>query len=186
MEVCLVKMSLMRLAAAIVGATIGTGCTSSTSAPSTPGGVTTITFGGLTADGPVTIYAENGYSISASGAWQAKTTYGNPAPMIQFVTPGGTMSSASVQAFANDHAPFSFRSVDVYSSVTRIPYTISGVRDFATVFVMTDTLPNTFGNFRTVTSTHASDLIDSLTIELTNPTTFVPNPMGVDNIVLSR
>lgn len=88
--------------------------------------------------------------------------------------------------FANHHALFSFRSVDVYSSITPIPYTISGIRDFATVFVMTDTVPNTFGAFRTVTSTHATDLIDTLTIQLTNPNTCCPNPMGVDNIVSSR
>jgi len=75
----------------------------------------------------------------------------------------------------------------LYSSVTRIPYTITGVRNDQAVFSLTDTLPNTFGAFRTVANSHSADLIDTLVIELTNSTpACCSNPMGLDNIVVVR
>ncbi len=165
-----------------------TGCTGNSTAPSSPpSGPTTIAFSSITADGaPVTIYTENGYSVSASGDWRAKSTFGNPRPFIQFVTPASTMQVGTVQVFANTHEPFRFQSVDLYSSITPVPYTISGVRNFSVVFAISETLPNTFGNFRTVASTHASDAIDTLTIQLTNPVTCCPNPIGIDNVVVAR
>jgi hypothetical protein len=55
------------------------------------------------------------------------------------------------------------------------------------VFVLADTLPNTFGNFRNVVNPNATDRIDALSIVLTN--TAAPccrNPMGLDNIALTR
>ena len=178
------RFILITLAVATVSGAIG--CAGSTTAPSAPTGVTTLAFGALSADGPITIYGENGYWISAAGPWQAKATFGNPAPMIQFITPGGVTNTASVQVFATNHALFTFRSVDVYSSITPIPYVISGTRDFATVWALSDTVPNTFGTFRTISNTHVADVIDTLTIELTNPSTCCSNPMGIDNVVLSR
>ena len=175
------------LIAAILAVT-ATGCTGSSTAPSSPpSGTTTIAFSSITADGAaVTIYAENGYSLSTSGDWQGKTTFGNPPPFIEFVTPAATMKVAMVQVFANTHEPFTFRSVDVYSSITTVSYVISGVRDFSVVFMISDTLPNTFGSFRTVLSTHPNDPVDTLTIQLTNPVTCCPNTIGIDNIVVSR
>ena len=164
------------------------GCTDSPASPSAPAnGGTTISFGTLSADGSqVAVYSESGYSISTAGAWQARTTFGNPGPFIQFVTPASTMGVGTLTLFADDHRPFVLRSIDVYSSITPIPYTISGVRDFSVVFSMSDTLPNTFGNFKTVVSTHPGDLVDTVSIQLTNPSTCCQNPMGVDNIVVSR
>ena len=178
---------LLLLIAAILTVTAA-GCTGSSTAPSSPpSGTTTIAFSSITADGaPVTIYTENGYSLSTSGDWQGKTTFGNPPPFIEFVTPAATMKVAMVQVFANTHEPFTFRSVDVYSSITTVPYVISGVRDFSVVFMVSDTLPNTFGNFRTVLSTHPNDAVDTLTIQLTNPVTCCANTIGIDNIVVSR
>src|SRR5207245_1032726 len=65
-------------------------------------------------------------------------------------------------------SPFYFKSVDLYSSITPIPYVISGVRNGSTIFTMADTLPNTFGRFRTVASQNTTDAIDTLSITLTN------------------
>ena len=142
-----------------------------------------MTFNGLTANGtPVALYRESGFSVSTNlGSWVALTTYGNPAPFIQFVAPAGSTVIGQIQVFADLHAAFSFTSVDLYSSVTPIPYTITGRRGVAVVFTLADTLPNTFGNFRTVVNPHGTDVIDTLTISLSNSGS---NPMGLDNIVL--
>lgn len=163
------------------------GCSSST-APSPARGNVTITFNGLTAGGAlVGNYSESDFTVTANpGNWVALTTYGNPAPFIQFVTSGGPAVTGQVAVFAARHAPFLFQSVDLYSSVTRIPYDITGVRNDVAVFDLADTLPNTFGNFRTVVNSHATELVDTLIIRLTNSTPACCNPMGLDNIVLTR
>jgi hypothetical protein len=164
-------------------------CSSGLAAPSTSNGPVTITFNALTGVGvPVTSYFESDFTVSANpGNWVVVTTYGNPAPFIQFVTSRGTASTAQVTVSATAHAPFRFGSVDLYSSVTRIPYNITGVRNDQAVFTIADTLPNTFGAFRTVANSHAADLIDTLIIELTNSTpACCNNPMGLDNIVVVR
>jgi len=162
------------------------GC-GSTTTPSSTTGTATMTFSNLTAGGAaVGNYTESGFTMSANpGNWVALTTYGNPAPFIEFVATGGNTVTGQVAVFADGHASFRFQSVDLYSSVTRIPYDITGVKDDAVVFTASDTLPNTFGNFRTVVNPHAADLIDTLIIRLTN-SPGVTNPMGLDNIVLTR
>src|SRR5215472_9819638 len=83
------------ISAILIG--LATGCTGSSTAPSSPpSGTTTIAFSSITADGaPVTIYTENGYSLSTSGDWQGKTTFGNPPPFIEFVTPAATMQAGT-------------------------------------------------------------------------------------------
>jgi len=159
-----------------------------TSPSSSPRNVT-MTFNGLTGGGTsVTIYGESGFSVSANvGSWVALTTYGNPAPFIQFVASAGNTLTGQIQVFTDLHAAFTFKSIDLYSSTTKIPYTITGVRDAAVVFTVADTLPNTFGNFRTVVNPHGTDLIDTLTISLSNASApCCANPMGLDNIVLGR
>ena len=77
---------------------------------------------------------------------------------------------------------FRFNSVDLYSSVTRIPYTITGFRNDLPVFTMTGTDPNTFGNFKTAANPHYSTVVDAVIIGLTNTPGSCSNPMGVDNI----
>jgi hypothetical protein len=52
---------------------------------------------------------------------------------------------------------------------------------------MAATLPNTFGTFVTVVNPAAAALIDTLVISLSNPSApCCSNPMGVDNIVVSK
>lgn len=55
------------------------------------------------------------------------------------------------------------------------------------VFTLAGTVPNTFGQFRTVTSRDPSAVIDTLKITLTNAAApCCANPMGVDNITLVK
>ena len=158
--------------------------------PSTPPapGTIIISFNGLAANrAPVATYAESGFTVSTtSGAWEAITTYGNPAPFIQFAASSGTTVAGEAHVTASG-STFTFRSVDLYSSTTPIPYTIRGLRSGRIVFTVTNTIPNTFGQFRTVVNPEATDVIDTLSIALTNAAApCCGNPMGFDTIVLGR
>ena len=152
----------------------------------------TITFSGLTGGpgggvGPaVTAYTESGFTVTAmSGSWTVDA-YGNPGPSIIFWAPAGTTVTGAIQVTAAG-ATFSFKSVDLYSSTTRIPYTITGLRNAMTAFTMAATQPNTFGNFATVPNSQAADVIDTLVISLSNPAApCCRNPMGLDNITVTR
>jgi hypothetical protein len=151
----------------------------STTSPSPTPTSGTITFNGLAglADGSaVSTYTESGFTVLATpGNWTAET-YGNPGPSLTFKSPGGT-----VQVTAGG-AAFGFTSIDLYSSTTTIPYTITGLRNSKTAFTLANTLPNTFGNFATVMNPQAAVMVDTLVINLANPRT--GNPMGIDNIAL--
>jgi hypothetical protein len=77
--------------------------------------------------------------------------------------------------------------VDVYSSTTAIPYTFTGMLGSTTVFTISGRQGNTFGNFATVANGQPGASIDTLLIKLTNAAAACcGNPMGVDNIVLTR
>lgn len=68
-----------------------------------------------------------------------------------------------------------------------IPFEIIGLRGGAAVFQFSGTVPNTFGQFATVSNPHAATRVDTLLIRLRNPATACcDNPMGIDNIVLGR
>src|SRR5206468_2375122 len=106
-------------------------------------------------------------------------------PFIEFWAPGGSTVTGEIQVGAAGF-PFYFKSVDLYSSTTPIPYIIKGFRNSSPVFTVTDTLPTTFGNFRTVANPNSSDIIDTLSIVLTNSAApCCRNPMGLDNILLT-
>jgi len=149
----------------------------------------TISFSALRENrAAVTTYAESGFIISTvSAPWVAITTYGNPLPSLQFYASGGTVTG-ELQVTA-DGAPFWLRSVDLYSSVTKIPYVIEGILGGEAMFTQLDVLGNTFGNFVRVANSRPDLPVDRLNIRLSNP---VPpglnasNPVGVDNIVLNR
>jgi hypothetical protein len=154
--------------------------------PSAPPGPIGITFGGLNADGvSFSGHSESGLSVSvASGDWSIRTSYGNPAPFVQFWAPPGTVVGGEVRV-TRARSVFRFASVDVYSSTTPVPYTITGLRRGATIFAFSDTQANTRGNFATVVNPHATDFIDTLVIALTNPAApCCRNPVGLDNIVV--
>jgi uncharacterized repeat protein (TIGR03803 family) len=153
---------------------------------------TVIGFGGLTVNGAsFTSYTESGFTVSAlSGPWVGVTNYGQtsgqPIGFIDFSGPGGATVTGEVHVSAGG-AVFTFNSVNLYSSTTPIPYTITGLRNSSTVFTISGTLPNTFGEFRTVANPSAAAVIDTLSIVLTNAAfPCCGNPMGLDTIVLTR
>ena len=149
----------------------------------------TITFGSLAVNGAaITSYTEQGFELSASGeSWQVRTTYGNPAPFIFFDAAAGAGPRSGNLTITAGGATFRFNSADLYSSTTSIPYTFTGLLGATVVFSVAGTQPQTFGSFATVVNPHAETLIDTLVISLTNaPAPCCGNPVGLDNIVLSR
>lgn len=136
---------------------------------------------------PVGSVTACGFTLTATTTnWTVSTSYGRPAPFIQFVAPGGTTVLGELLITAAD-AAFRFVSVDLYSSTTPIPYVITGIAGSATVFTIQNTQPNTFGNFATVVNPDASRQVDALVIRLSNAAAACcSNPMGLDNIVLAR
>ena len=151
----------------------------------------TIGFDGLGAvpnQSPLSTYSEAGFTVEPNfGPWVALTTYGNPSPFIQFTRSAGGASTVGQVTVKRGGNLFAFESVDLYSSITPIPYEIIGVRADVVVFTLTGTIPNTFGAFATVTNASAGINVDQLLIRLTNPgTACCSNPVGLDNIVLVR
>ena len=142
---------------------------------------------------PISSHSESGFVVQfRSGTWEVWTNYGNPAPFPVFISPTGAGATGEIHITAGG-AVFSFKSVDLYSSVTPIPYVIVGTRtgvkevEFGATLPATGVVGNTFGDFRTVMNPSTGRLVDTLTLTLTNPAvTFGGNPMGLDNIVLGR
>jgi len=76
-------------------------------------------------------------------------------------------------------------SVDIYSSVTPIPYVFTGLLNGSPLFSVSAVQPNTVGNFVTVANPSSGVLIDTLLIELSNPATACcGNPVGFDNVAV--
>ena len=151
-----------------------------------------ISFTGAGPDrAPIATYSEGPFVVTfRSPTWVVWAGFGNPQPSPVFISPADTNVTGEVQITAPG-AVFALRSVDLYSSVTPIPYVIVGTRQGGKEIEIGSTLPagqvgNTLGNFRTVTNPSTGRLVDSLTITLTNPAVFGGNPMGLDNIVLGR
>jgi hypothetical protein len=140
---------------------------------------------GGAAGATVTSYGRCGFTVTATTTnWTVWTGYGNPAPFIGFMSPGGVTNSAEVRV-TSSAGRFTFQSVDVYSSTTPIPYVITGVANSATVFAVSGTQPNTFGKFATVSNPNANLQVDALVIRLTNPAAACcANPVGLDNIAV--
>lgn len=143
----------------------------------------TINFGGLYGDEglPFTSYTEFGFMASAvSNNWIVAPW--EPVPLF-FAQPD-QMIAATI-AVTEGGASFTFRSIDLYSSITTIPYTFTGLLAGKQVFTVSGKVPNTFGNFATVMSPYSGDLIDTLDVTLTDSTPpCCSNRMGLDNIVV--
>jgi len=116
----------------------------------------------------------------------AITTYGNPQPFVQFTAPAGTTSTGELRVTANG-APFWLNSFDLYSSTTKIPYVIEGTLNSEPAFTVIDGVGNTFGAFARRTNPKADTPVQEIRIRLSNPSApCCSNPMGIDNIVVSR
>ncbi|MEI6670076.1 MAG: hypothetical protein WCP29_18160 [Acidobacteriota bacterium] len=123
---------------------------------------------------------------STSASWQVSTSYGHPAPFIQFMSPGGTTTTGEIRLTATG-GTFGLVSVEIYSSTTKIPYDIAGLAKGAVLFTLSGVQGNTFGKFATVPNPHVSLAIDALQIRLTNPAApCCANPVGLDNIRITR
>lgn len=147
--------------------------------------VGTLTFENLTSNGAaVSEYQERGFTLKFTGAgWVEGHTYGNPRPYAFFKVDAGASATGTVEVSGGGQT-FAFHSVDLYSSTTKIPYRIVGLRGGDIVFTLDDQLPNTFGQFRKVEPSSSAP-IDRLRIALTNNAApCCSNPMGLDNIVL--
>jgi hypothetical protein len=155
-----------------------------TPSPIADAGNVVITFAG--GAGAMTTFVQSGFTISATSASWFFSSYGVPGPSAQFSTDAGITTQGEVMISAGG-TRFQFKSVDLYSSTTRIPYTFAGFAGSATVFAVSGEQGNTFGNFVTVPNAQASASIDALLIRLTNPAApCCSNPMGLDNIVIKR
>lgn len=173
------KMTLLRRLAALALA----GCLGCANAE-------VITFDGIGDNGePFTFYTEDGFMVFPAGGepWVNNTVYGKPAPSVIFSRQRGDPELwAGIFIRAEDISDFTFSAVDLYSSVTPIPYRFIGYDEGMPVFDVSATMPNTFGQFLTALNTASDVLIDLLYIELVNP--FIPiggNPVGFDNVVVS-
>ena len=160
---------------------LGAGCLVSTAAPAT-----TIGFDGLASGTSFTDYTQDGFTVvPVSGVWSVNG-YGTPGPSIVFVDSQGVGGQASSVTVTRAGEAFTFGAIDLYSSVTPIPYTLLGTLGGRTVLSASGTVPNTFGNFATVPSTDATAALDRLEVTLTTARLLVgSNPYGIDNIVVS-
>jgi hypothetical protein len=138
---------------------------------------------------PFTSYTEDGFRVfPAYGArWYQNTIYGSPYPSVMFNRSANepeVLGSIGLQAVGG--WDFTFSSIDLYSSVTRIPHRFIGFNNSAQMFDFSATMGNTFGTFRTAFNPFVDVAIDLLIVELVNPFISIGgNPMGVDNIVVS-
>jgi hypothetical protein len=141
----------------------------------------TIDFNGLPGGeaSPFTSYTEAGFTVAPlSRSWLIGQNYGHPPPFIFFKHPAVEGSIATTSA----NTTFSFSSLDVYSSVTPVPYVFTGLLNGKTVFATSGTVPLPYGKFITVPNPHRADLIDTLQVTLSTST---QNAVGVDNIIVS-
>ena len=169
------------------GRTFGSDC--EVSSPTT----VTIGFGGLAGNGArFSTYTESGFTVFVTGPswftrdWEVATLFGNPAPFIQFRVPPGSPETSGAIGVSTGGAAFRLVSLDLYSSVTPIPYELRGFLNGTPVFTATGTVPNTFGTFQTLLNPYAESLVDLVIVVLTNPpmSPCCGNAIGLDNIVL--
>jgi hypothetical protein len=148
-----------------------------------------ITFTGFAGFGSGA-YVEGGATITPlSGGWTFNS-YGNPGPATVF--PGFAFNAPAASgelAVTFGGGLFTFAAVDLYSSVTPIPWEFTGYRKDVVAFTAGGQQGNTFGRFVTTANPRASESIDRLVIKLTQPVNTScaacgSNPMGLDNIVI--
>jgi hypothetical protein len=138
---------------------------------------------------PFYFHTEAGFIVFPAGGepWVQNIVYGNPAPSVIFHRPRGAPELwAGMFIRSGDGSDFTFAAVDLYSSVTAIPYRFLAYDEGMPVFDFTATMPNTFGQFKTADNPYGDIAIDLLYIELANPFVAVGgNPVGFDNVVVS-
>ena len=202
MRQCVRTIVLMAGGVCIAGS-IGCGASESLTGPSTapasvaaridpstvkPAATYAIGFSSLRENrAPFTSHAESGFDVTVVSAdWMSLTTYGNPQPFIEFFGPAGVTTTGELRITAGG-APFWLNAIDFYSSTTRIPYVIEGFLNAEQMFSLIDVIGNTFGAFARRFNPKADVPVQEIRIRLSNPSApCCSNPMGVDNIVVSR
>lgn len=138
---------------------------------------------------PFYVYSEDGFLVYPGGGadWVQNIVYGKPAPSLIFNRQRDDPELFAGVFISEENAhPFTFSAVDLYSSVTPIPYRFLGYREAVPVFDVYGTMPNTFGQFVTAFNTDFEIEIDLLYIELVNPYIAIGgNPVGFDNVVVT-
>jgi len=190
-------------AIALITIVIGCGASESPTGPSTtpasvanridpsavkPSATYTIGFSALRENrATYTGHAESGFDVDVVSAdWMSLTTYGNPQPFIEFFGPAGVTTTGELRITARG-APFWLNAIDFYSSTTKIPYVIEGILNSEQMFSVVDVIGNTFGAFARRSNPNADIPVQEIRIRLSNPSApCCSNPMGVDNIVVSR
>jgi len=134
-----------------------------------------------------TSYSEAGITVKTeSGKWLVEKR--GSAPYIYFLLPRESHAEAKATILVTAGGlPFSFSSADFYSSVTTIPYILTGKMAGQTVFLQSGIVPNTFGNFASieVEDKYKAITVDMLEIQLSTFTEYaVGNPVGINNIIL--
>jgi TIR domain len=154
-----------------------------------PPGVYSVDFVGLTGANRSGFSGteSNGFRVTPlTRNWEVVTGYGNPAPFIWFMREANeTKPMSGTVSIAASGQEFLFESVDVYSSVEKTPYVLTGYVGERTVFKVAGVAPNTFGKFARVDNSEKSRPVDRLSITLETYTeSAIQNPTGLDNIVL--
>lgn len=157
------------------------------------GGVT-VGFNGLSSappGAPLVSYSEAGFTIALAGAnW---TAWGDS---IVFRQQSQETDTTGELTITSGGGLFTFAAIDVYASITHVPFEFVGLRNGTPVYTASGTVPNPRGNFLTVMNPHPSVSVDAVVIRVTHPPTpqlTCPappgqclSPAGVDNIVLVR
>ena len=157
----------------------------------TIGQAATIGFNDLSGsqNDPFSFYTEAGFMVFPAGGepWVQNIVYGKPAPSVIFNRPRDAPELwAGMFIRAEGGSNFTFAAVDLYSSVTPIPYRFLAYDEGMPVFDFTATMPNTMGQFKTADNPYGDVAMDLLYIELVNPFVAVGgNPVGFDNVVVS-
>jgi hypothetical protein len=146
-------------------------------------------------DVPFLSYSESGFDVFPLAAdWGVRSLHGPTPPFIFFSgNANGPDLTGQIEVTAGGHL-FTFSSVDLYSSTTKIPWEFAGFRDSVEVFRTTGLIGNMFGAFKNAPNPYSTDAIDYLVIGITNPMRAclscpigaVGNPMGIDNIVVEQ
>jgi hypothetical protein len=133
-------------------------------------------------------YSNSDISVTpGSGRWLVGRTHGQPAPYIYLLSlPWPSVAESATVVVKARGKGFEFVSVDLYCSMTAIPYVFTGFLNESPVFKKSGTVPINFGRFATVVNPDKNVFIDRLEIGLTQSASPIPNPMGLDNIRVVR
>jgi len=150
----------------------------------------TIGFDNLTGsqNDPFHFYTEAGFMVFPAGGepWVQNIVHGKPAPSVIFDRSRDAPELwAGMFIRAESGGNFTFAAVDLYSSMTPIPYRFLAYDEGTPVFDFSSTMPNTIGQFMTADNPYGDVAMDLLYIELVNPFTALgDNPVGFDNVVV--